>query len=463
MPVEGRGQQSARIFSGKTLRPPRRVSFSTKLKVLAQRARRIRNEPLRTLAHLIDKEWLLESWKRIRKGAAYGVDKVSAEEYQKNLDYNLDDLLRRLKANKYRPMPVKRVYIPKADGRKRPLGLPTIEDKIVQRAVGMILSAIYEQDFLSMSFGFRQGRSAHQAIEYAKAAITQGKVSWVVDADISKFFDEVDHQWLMRFLKHRIADKSILRLIGRWLKAGVMEEGKITKASTGTPQGGVISPILANVYLHYVTDLWADRVVAKHIRGKIYSVRYADDVLFCFQHRNDAVRFLKALHLRLEKFGLKLNSAKTKLVRFGRFAERDRKIRGERRATFGFLGFTFYNRKSRTGKYTVGCRTQSGRLSGSMNRVTAWCKDNRHQNIEWQARYLNAVLRGHYNYYGVTGNFKSVAAFYRHTLRVWHRYLSRRSQRGYIRWDKFVRVLKTHPLVKPYLPHSKCQQQMTMM
>jgi RNA-directed DNA polymerase len=454
LPVEGREQRPARAVSGKKLRPPSRESFSTKLIALAERARRIHSEPLKTLAHLIDKEWLLESWKRIRKGAAYGVDAVSAEDYESNLDANLDDLMVKLRTNKYKPKPVKRVYIPKPDGRQRPLGLPTVQDKIAQRAVGLILSAIYEQDFMPMSFGFRQGRSAHQAIEGVKAEIAQGKVSWVVDADISCFFDEMDHRWLMRFLKHRVADKAILRLIGKWLKAGIMEEGKLTKASTGAPQGGVVSPILANIYLHYVIDLWVAKVVSKHLNGEMHNFRYADDILFCFQYRKDAIRFLRALCFRLGKFGLQLNNEKTRLYRFGRFAERDRKIRNEKRATFGFLGFTFYNRLSKAGKYTVGCRTQSRRLNNAMNRVTTWCKENRHQNVEWQARYLNAMLRGHYNYYGVTGNFKSVAAFYRHTVKMWHRYLSRRSQRAYIKWERFVRTLEKYPLIKPHLPHS---------
>ncbi|MFO1259443.1 MAG: ISNCY family transposase [Gammaproteobacteria bacterium] len=254
--------------------------------------------------------------------------------------------------------------------------------------------------------------------------------------------------------RHRIADQSIIKLIDKWLKAGVMEDGKLTRASSGSPQGGVISPILANIYLHYVIDLWVTKVVRKHLQGEIYSYRYADDVLFCFQFRKDAIRFQNALRKRLEKFKLKLNSEKTKLCRFGKFAERDRKIRKEGRSTFNFLGFTFFNRISRNGKYTVGTRTQSKRLSGAMNRVTAWCKENRHQSVAWQARYLNAILRGHYNYYGVTGTFPSVAAFYRHCIKMWKRYLGKRSQRALLRWDKFMGILRDNPLIKPHLPHS---------
>ena len=454
MPAEGRERRTARVASGKKSRSPNRTRFRTKVAILTERARRIRDEPLKTLAHLIDREWLEESWKRLRKGAAYGIDAVSAESFGAELEANLEDLLEKMKSGRYRPSPVKRVYIPKADGRRRPLGLPTVEDKVVQGAVAQLLGTIYEQEFLDLSYGFRPGRSAHQALDAVKAAIAQKKVSWVVDADIRSFFDEMDHDWLLKFLRHRVGDRAILRLIRRWLKAGVLEDGKLTRSSTGAPQGGVLSPVLANVYLHYVLDLWVTKVVSKSIRGEMYSFRYADDILFCFQYRRDALRFLEALRRRLERFGLALNEEKTQLCRFGRFAERDRKQRGERRATFGFLGFTLYNRRSRQGKYTVGCRTQSKRLSGAMNRVRSWCRDNRHQPVAWQARYLNAMLRGHYQYYGVTSNFPSVSAFYRHTIRVWHRYLSRRSQRAYLSWEKYQRILDEHSLVRPHLPHS---------
>jgi group II intron reverse transcriptase/maturase len=311
MPVEGRERRAARATSGKKSLSPSGIDFTTKVVALAERARRIRNEPLRTVAHLIDEEWLRESWKRLRKGAAYGIDAVSAEVFGKQLDANLEDLLERLRAGRYWPPPVRRVYIPKPGGRMRPLGLPTVEDKLAQRAVAILLSAVYEQDFLPMSYGFRSRRSAHQALEGVKAAIAQGKVSWVVDADIRSFFDEMDHDWLMKFVGHRIGDKAILRLISRWLKAGVMEDGKLVKASTGAPQGGVISPVLANIYLHYVIDLWFTKVVKKHLRGEMHGFRYADDTLFCFQFRRDAVRFLDALRRRLAKFGLSLNEEKT--------------------------------------------------------------------------------------------------------------------------------------------------------
>ena len=452
--MEGREQQSTRDHARKNPLPPSSTRFITKVLSLAERARSIQSEPLNNLAHLIDKEWFHEAWKRLRKGAAHGIDAVSSADYEANLDTHIESLLQCLKQSCYKAPPVKRVYIPKTDGQQRPLGLPTIEDKLLQRAVGMIVSTVYEQEFLDMSYGFRSRRNAHQAIEGVKEAIATGKVSWIVDADIRSFFDEMDHDWLMRFVNHRIKDKSILKLIRGWLKAGVLEDGKLIKSASGSPQGGVISPVLANIYLHYVIDLWVTKVVKRHLQGEMYYFRYADDTLFAFQYRQDAIRFMKALRERLSKFSLRLNEDKTKLCRFGRFAERDRHFYGEKRSTFGFLGFTFYNSISRLRKYKVGVRTQSKRLGGSMNRVTEWCKANRHQPVTHQVKYLNAVLMGHYHYYGVTGNFKCVAAFYRHVIKTWHRYLSRRSQRSYIKWDKYNRILERVKLLKPYLPHA---------
>lgn len=452
--MEGREPQQMCIVNGEEICPPRQNDFQTKFAMLTARAKAIGDEPLKTLAHFIDHEWLNESWRRLRKGAAAGIDAVKTSTYAESLTSNLNELLTKLRTKRYYPLPVRRVYIPKADGKQRPLGLPTVEDKIAQNAVTLLLTAIYEQAFLPMSYGFRPHRNAHQALEAVKATIAQKKVSWVLDADIQTFFDSISHEWLLKFIQHRIADKAIIKLIAGWLKAGVMEEGKLVRASCGSPQGGVISPILANIYLHYVLDLWVTKVVKKHLRGELYAFRYADDVLFCFQYRNDAVRFKDALKKRLEKFNLRLNEEKTKLCRFGKFAKRDCVMRKEQRATFHFLGFTFFNGTSRNGKYMVGTRTQSKRLSTAMNRITEWCKQNRHQSISWQARYLNAMLRGHYNYYGVTGNYPSVAAFYRHCIKMWKRYLSRRSQRAKLKWVKFMKILKDNPLIKPYLPKS---------
>lgn len=455
MLVEKREQQLQRTINRKNSPSPNGNQFKTKVIALAARAREIKKQPLTNVAHLIDEEWLHESWKRLNKGAAYGIDKVKVDEYTTDLDKNISTLLEKLKQGSYRAPPVKRVYIPKGKGKLRPLGLPTTEDKLAQRAVSIILTAVFEQEFLDFSYGFRSKRSAHQAVSTVRRTIATGKVSWIVDADIKSFFDNMNHKWLIKFVSHRIKDKAIIRLISKWLKAGVMEEGKMIKSSTGAPQGGVISPVLSNIYLHYVIDLWVEKVVKKHISGDMHCIRYADDTLFAFQYREDAVKFIIVLRKRLSKFSLELNEDKTKLCRFGKFAERDRERRGEKRSTFNFLGFTFYNSISRNGKYKVGNKTQSSRLSGSMSRVTAWLKANRHQAVPWQAKYLNAVLEGHYHYYGVTGNFKCVSAFYRHIIRTWHRYLSRRSQRSYIKWEKYLRILERFPLVKPYLPHSE--------
>lgn len=454
MSVEGRDQQLTRVPSRKIPLPPSSTRFKTKLGMLSARAKEIKGDALKTLAHYIDREWLDESWRRLNKRSAYGIDKISAKAYSENLSENLDLLLKEMKTGSYRPSPLRRVYIPKDNGKRRPLGLPTLKDKLAQQAVSMILVEIYEQEFLPMSYGYRPGRTAHDALNGVRGAIAKGKVSWVVDVDISSFFDEMDHEWLMKFLRHKIADENILRLINKWLKAGVMEEGKLVRVSTGTPQGGIISPVLANIYLHYVIDLWVTKVVPKYISGEMYNFRYADDNLFCFSNLRDAIRFKKALEKRLEKFGLRLNQSKSQLCRFGRFAEENRKRAGEKRKTIQFLGFTLYNKISRKGKYTVGCRTASKKLRIAMNNITKWCKENRHQKISWQARYLNAVLRGHYHYYGVTHNFPSINAFYRHVQWAWQRYLSKRSQRGYISWKEFYQIGKSHSLLEPYLPNA---------
>ena len=452
--MEGRGQRLDEVGIGQKLPSPNGPSFSTKIQTISQRARMVRNVPLRTLAHNIDREWLESAWKRIYKGGATGIDRVDAQAYEANFKDNLDGLLQRMRDGSYRAPPVRRVYIPKADGKERPLGIPTIEDKLAQRAIGLILSAIYEQDFLPMSFGFRQGKSAHDALQAAKFAITTQKVSWVVDADICSFFDEMDHEWMIKFLRHRVGDERVIRFVKKWLNAGVMEEGKLSKAASGAPQGGVISPILANIYLHYAIDLWVTKIVPKSMRGQMQCFRYADDILFCFQYRQDAIRFKFMLKERLSKFKLRLNEDKTKLCRFGRFAEEQRQKYGEKRSTFDFLGFTFYNRESKAGKYTVGTKTSRKRLCRSMNHVTEWCKANLHRPVEWQASYLNLMLRGHYQYYGVTMNFPSVAAYYRHVIWAWQRSLSRRSQRGGISWEKMECILQTYRLEKPNLPHS---------
>ncbi|WP_323739211.1 group II intron reverse transcriptase/maturase [Candidatus Trichorickettsia mobilis] len=452
--MEGRGTQQDRVNNGQKEQSPNCNSFQTKLLSLTSRAKQIRDEPLRTLMHLVDKEWLGESWRKLRKGAAYGIDAVSSNKYAENLSLNLYKLLYRMQRGKYKAQPVKRVYIAKRDGSKRPLGLPTVEDKVAQNAVNLLLKAVYEPEFLLMSYGFREGKNSLQAVEDVKETIAQKKVSWVLDVDIASFFDNMQHEWLMKFVSHRIKDQRVLKHIKGWLEAGIMEDGKLIASSTGSPQGGVISPTLANIYLHYVIDLWCTKVARNSIKGEMYSFRYADDLLFCFQHENQAVKFQEMLKSRLQKFELEMNLKKSKLCRFGKFAIENSRKQNERRSTFSFLGFTFYNGISRNGKYKVGCRTESKRLSAAMNRVTTWCRENLHQPLPWQARYLNAVLRGHYNYYGVTGNYPSISAFYRHLERIWHKYLSRRSQRGYIPWERFWKIKDQYGLIKPHLPHS---------
>jgi group II intron reverse transcriptase/maturase len=394
-------------------------------------------------------EALRQAWRSLQKKRSTGIDGVTAKEYEQGLEGNLRDLHRRLVAKRYRPQPVKRVYVPKENGKRRPIGIPTVEDKIVQAAVREILEAIYEQDFYGASYGFRPGRSQHQALAALDNAIFRGKVSYVLDADISAFYDSLDFKVMMDLLRIRIKDRSMLRLIDLWLHAGVMEDGVRTYPETGSPQGAVISPLLSNVYLHYVLDDWVEKVVRPRMRGEMHLIRYADDAVFCFQYRDDAERVRKALEGRLAKHGLKLNAEKTKLIEFGRFAEANAHRRGGRPETFDFLGFTHICGKSRKGKFLVQRKTAAKRLRRSMKRVAEWCRDNRHLPMEEQHQQMSAKLRGHYNYYGLTGNLRSLKRMAWHARRTWKKWLDRRSQRGRMPWQRFEEVLARYPLPEP--------------
>lgn len=428
--------------------------MSPQLARIAEKAKKEPDTVFTSVAHLMDIGHLREAWRRIRKDGATGVDRVTAEGYGQDLDKNLHDLHERLRAGKYRAPPVRRASIPKADGSVRELGIPTVEDKIVQRAVGMILEAIYEQDFRECSYGFRSGRSAHMALEDLRNHIMFGKVNWVLDADISRFFDEMEHEKLMEILRLRIKDLSILRLIGKWLQAGVMTEAGIEARERGTPQGGVISPMLANIFLHHVLDVWMEDVVRPLMKGECRYLRYADDCLFLFQNEDDAKRVLAVLPKRLGKFGLRLNEGKTKLIRFGRFAK-EKEIRSGRRAgTFDFLGFTHYCGCSRNGKFQVTRSTQRKRFGSAVKRVVDWMKRNRCVPRTGQHRYLSAVLRGHYQYYGLSGNWRRVSAFYYRVTRSWCKWLRRRSQRHSLTWERFMDYLNRYPLPYPCLPKS---------
>lgn len=428
--------------------------MSPELARIAEKAKAEPSTVFTSVAHLMDIRHLKEAWRRIRKDGAAGVDRMTADEYGQNLERNLQNLHERLKTGMYKAPPVRRATIPKADGKIRELGIPTVEDRIAQKAVAMILEAIYEQDFRECSYGFRPGRSAHMALEDLRNHIVIGKVNWVLDADISLFFDEMDHAKLMEILRLRIKDQSILRLIGKWLKAGVMMEAGIKARERGTPQGGVISPMLANIYLHHVLDEWMEDVVRPLMRGECHYIRYADDILILFQREDDARRVLAVLPKRLGKFGLRLNEGKTKLIQFGRFAEERESRRGRRPETFDFLGFTHHCGTSRNGKFQVMRSTQRKRFGNALKRVVDWMKRSRGVPRMDQHRYLSAVLRGHYQYYGLTGNWRRVAAFYYRLTQAWCRWLRRRSQRHSLTWEQFADYLKRYPLPYPCLPKS---------
>lgn len=429
-------------------------SMSPELRRIAEKARTDGRVQFTSLAHLLTVDALEAAWRALKKRASAGVDGVTAAEYERDLRGNLERVHARLRAGTYVAPPVRRSWVPKDDGARRPIGIPTIEDKIVQAAVARILSAVYEQEFRPCSYGFRPGRSAHEALEALDQAIFRGRVSWVLDADISTFYDSMDHGVLRQFLEHRVKDGTLLRLIAKWLHAGVLADGVVYHPETGTPQGGVISPILANVYLHYAVDLWAEKVMRRQLRGEFYMVRYADDVVFAFEHQDDAEAFAVALRGRLGKFGLRVHEAKTRLIEFGRFARERAVRRNQKPVTFDFLGFTHICGVSRTGRFKVIRRTASKRLRRAISRVAAWCRAHRHLAVPAQWRYLCSVLRGHYQYYGVTGNIGSLKSFRAELKRAWRKWLDRRSQRGRMSWERFGSLLLHCPLPAAWLPHS---------
>jgi group II intron reverse transcriptase/maturase len=370
------------------------------------------------------------------------VDGETWEHYGEELDRNLQGLSDRLKRSAYRAKPVRRAYLPKADGRQRPLGVPALEDKIVQRAVAEVLSAIYETDFLGFSYGFRPGRNPHQALDALAVGIMMRKVNWVLDADIRGFFDTLDHGWLVRFLEHRVGDRRVVRLIQKWLRAGVLEDGKRTPGKVGTVQGGSISPLLANVYLHYVFDLWVQRWRTKQARGDVVVVRFADDFVVGFEHRHEAERFLAELRERFGKFGLELHPDKTRLIEFGRYAGRDRRRRGERKPeSFNFLGFTHSCSKTRSGKYTVLRQTMRTRWQAKLKEIKYELRRRMHLPVPEQGAYLRSVVGGHFRYYGVPMNRPALGAFLMAVGRLWCHTLRRRSQRHRVNWQRMKRLM----------------------
>jgi RNA-directed DNA polymerase len=429
------GRQTARRTQS------RDVSASSALDRVRQVAEKERDARFTALLHHVDVDRLRGAYRALSPKAAAGVDGETWESYGQNLEANVRDLHDRVQRGAYRAKPSRRVYIPKADGRLRPLGIAALEDKIVQRALVEVLNAIYETDFLGFSYGFRPGRGPHDALDALTVAIEDRKVNWVLDLDFRDFFTSLDHSWLVKFLEHRIADERVLRLIQKWLRAGVIEDGRWTASEEGSPQGATVSPLLANVYLHYVFDLWVRQWRMRHARGEVIAVRYADDAVLGFQHQSDAERFRKDLERRLAKFGLALNSEKTRLVRFGRFAAQQRAERGlGRPETFDFLGFTHYCAKTKDGRFAVRRRTIKKRMAAKLKEVKTSMMIRRHWPIEMQGRWLGSVVRGHLAYYSVPGNIQQVTAFRDEVIRHWRAALRRRSQKTRMNWQRTRRL-----------------------
>jgi group II intron reverse transcriptase/maturase len=418
-------------------------------------ARRDKEARFTALLHHVDLDRLWAAFVAINPLAAPGVDKVTWDAYGQDLRANLEDLLRRVHSGAYRASPSRRVYIPKADGRLRPLGIATLEDKILQRAVVEVLNAIYEEDFLGFSYGFRPGRKPHDALDALAVGISEKKVNWILDADVSDFFSKLDQAWLRKFLEHRIADKRILRLIDKWLAAGVIEDGKWSETTEGSPQGASASPLLANVYLHYVFDRWVRQWRKRHARGDMIVTRFADDFVVGFQHLGDAKQFLSELRERFAKFNLELHPDKTRLIEFGRFAAQSRKKQGlSKPETFDFLGFTHVCGKGKSGRFWLRRITIKKRMRAKLKQVKAELRRRRHLPIPVQGRWLASVVRGHLAYYAVPGNIDAVRAFRDQVRRHWREALRRRSQRTRMTWERFNRIgdrwLPPARIVHPY-------------
>jgi RNA-directed DNA polymerase len=449
-PVEPRAETEGKAQQQSTCRSQSRVSVSQALERIRQVAKARKKERFTALLHHVSIDLLRSAFCELKQDAAPGVDGLTCKAYEEDLERNLEDLHSRVHRGAYRATPSRRVYIPKPDGRQRPLAVAALEDKIVQRAVATVLNAIYEEDFLGFSYGFRPGRGAHDAMDALVVGITSTKVNWILDADIRSFFDEVSQEWLIRFVEHRIGDSRIIRLIRKWLKAGVLEDGVVTVSGKGTGQGAVISPLLANIYLHYVLDLWANRWRQREATGDMIIVRYADDFIVGFEQENDARRFLEEMQERLEKFALSLHPDKTRLIEFGRQAARRRAQRGlGKPETFNFLGFTFICGKSRRGKFLIHRKSRPDRMRAKLRMVKDAMWRHMHQPIPVQGKWLGRVVRGYFNYHAVPTNYRALHRFRDEIIRRWRRVLNRRSQHGDLTWEQ------TKKLADDWLPKAR--------
>ena len=447
--VEGRSQTKENTRQPNLGRTPSRESRPSGLERVREAARKNGKLKFTALLHHVSIDLLRGSYNSLKKQAAPGVDGMTWEDYGQGLEARLADLHGRIHRGAYRAQPSRRVWIPKADGRQRPLGIAALEDKIVQFAVGMVLNQIWEEDFLGFSYGFRPGRSQHDALDALWVGIVRKKVNWILDLDIRSFFDKLQHSWLIQFVEHRVGDPRVVRLIQKWLKAGVMEQGQWNETTEGSPQGAVISPVLANLYLHYVLDLWVEAWRKKRARGDVIIVRYADDAVLGFEHREDAEQFLEQLRERLAKFGLELHPEKTRLIEFGRFAAERRKRRGEGKPeTFNFLGFTHIcGTNYQTGKFTIHRKTIGKRMAAKLKDIRAQLCKRMHARVPGTVKWLQQVVRGYFQYHAIPGNGARMGAFRSEVSRSWLWALRRRSQRQRMSWERFKARLD--PLLPP--------------
>jgi len=426
-----------------------------KLSLITGHARRDQNFQFTSLIHLLDEEYLRGCYRSLKRNKAVGIDKVGWEEYGNNLDKNIEELVSRLKRKKYKPIPARRVYIPKSETEKRPLGISALENKIVERGITWILESIYEEDFLDCSYGFRPKKNAHQALKKVDKLIMFQPVNHIVEADIKGFFDNVSHEELIEFLKIRIRDTNMLNLINRFLKAGYVDEGLLVKPEAGTPQGSILSPMLANIFLHYVLDTWFEATVKSHVRGFCEMVRYADDFVCVVRYEEDAKRIEKGLRNRFNKYGLELHPTKSRSMSFGRFERENAKKQTRRANTFDFLGFTHFCDVSRRGRFKISRKTSRKKFVAKCKEMNLWLKSIRNlvKTKEWW-KILRAKLRGHFQYYGVSDNYRSINRFYYNTLRMVRNWMNRRSQKRTMSWEKYFKYLEYYPLPKPRIVHN---------
>ena len=428
--------------------------MSTQIDRISELAKEDAKRQFYSIGHMITPESLYAAFRGLRKKASAGVDGVTYEEYERDVARNIQTLHERLKNGKYQAQPLRRVYIPKENGKQRPISIPALEDKIVQKGMVEILHAIYEQDFLDCSYGFRPGRGQHQALDEVGRVICTRPTGWVLEIDVTAYFDSIVREQLMEMIEKRVRDRSVLRLIRKWIQVGVIEEGRLLVSETGTGQGQTISPLLANIYLHYVLDEWFENEVKPRLRGAAHEIRFADDAVLCFQYKEDAEKVMEVLPKRFAKHGLTIHPEKTRLLEFGRYAEENAKRQGKKAATFDFLGFTYVCACSRKGKFTVHVRTMKKRFRRGLKAIAEWCQENRHLPVEKQQKTLNAKLRGHYQYYGRPTNYRSIGRFFREVLHTWHKWLSRRTRGNGMTWEKYAAILRKHPLLLPRIRHS---------